>query len=704
MAIGRAHAGGSRRRAVGSTLAALLVTVPFVPLGPLVAPAAAVTAPFGTGECAQQVSAGGDLIGAVAVDGVDCVVAFKGGSGAWVVPQVVTGIRYLVVGGGGAGGSRGGGGAGAFFETAGTTLATPGASIDVMVGSGGAAGSARVAGGNGTPSVFGGVTAYGGGGGTSSPQYDRLSLRNALPDPTDGTDLAARPVYAASFTNGEGGSGGGGQASPVHDWFAPTNDVRATELTALGSDDRGGLGRPAGSAGEGLLRHEGGDAQSVFHLFSDGRVRSFWIGGGGGGAGGPGADAAWASEGASIEDVIASDGQVITLTGPGFVPGAGGAGRSSGLLSTAVATTLAIGESSVGAVYFAGGGGGFANYHNPAETGEPSDVASLLTAKNLGGAPGVGGGGRGAGLANTGGGGRGGGAGGSGVVLVRYTRAAQAPLDITPRSATFGTPVTLDPTGGSGSGDVTIAMVDTDEPCTLSGTILTPTSETGTCAIAITRAGDASYVERTDIVDVSLGVVDPDGSSDAVRVAGGQGLALTCRPPSDAPSSSVTCDVSGGDPGLELFWQASTGAGPFTGGGVSLGTDGLGRFTFPLPDAVIGAAVTVELVGWGVVTTVRATRPIPIRMETGGGLPVALSPEHLMLMLLLTVALLIALHGGAISFEPRGRAVVVAVPRAPTLPLQRSLTGDRPDLGAALAGFDVLHARLDVLRASIASE
>jgi ABC-type glycerol-3-phosphate transport system substrate-binding protein len=42
--------------------------------------------------------------------------------------------------------------------------------------------------------------------------------------------------------------------------------------------------------------------------------------------------------------LVASNGQVITLVGPGFVPGAGGAGRASTLLSSATATSLAIGQ------------------------------------------------------------------------------------------------------------------------------------------------------------------------------------------------------------------------------------------------------------------------------------------------------------------------------------------------------------------------
>jgi len=701
--------GPSYRRPVGPVLVALLLAVPLVHVGPLAAPAAATTAVIGTGECAQQVSAAGDLAGAVTVDGDDCLVAFKGGSGAWIVPEAITSIRYLVVGGGGGGGSRGGGGAGALFETTAAVSATPGTSIAVAVGAGGTAGTAGntsttpqvagSAGGNGTASVFDGVTAYGGGGGTSTRQYDPNAGRNALPDPPEGTDLTARPVFTADFTLGEGGSGGGGQASPEHNWFTSTNASDVTQLTALGT--RGGAGRPAGTAGTSLFRNGGGNSRSIFHRFDDGRVRTFWIGAGGGGAGAPGGDVAWASSGESVAGVVASNGQVITLVGPGFVPGAGGAGRASTLLSSATATALTIGQAVDGAVYFAGGGAGTANYHSPREVGEAAgDVPALLTERTLVGFHGVGGGGGGGaenpGRANTGGGGRGGAVGGSGVVLVRYSRVAQTSFTLAPTSVTEDAPVTLDLTGGSGSGDVTITL-DPDGPCTLTGTTLSATGTTGSCTVTVTKTGDASYLPQTTTFTIAVGDVIVDEGPSPVPDPGPQGRlaegpTLVCSPDPVRVSVAVTCVVDRANPDTDIFWTAALDGVPFAGEAVRTGADGIGTFVFRVPGDALGRTLSVELVGWsaplplGVVgAPADVEPPVPTQLNTGGG-PMPLVPSSLLLLL--------AVLAGTLALVDRGREVASVVAVA-----QRARA--RAAQPFRMPGFDALDLRLAELRDAI---
>jgi hypothetical protein len=90
----------------------------------------------------------------------------------WTVPAGVSSVRVLVVAGGGGGGgfhTAGGGGAGGLVHTVGFDV-TPGANLSVTVGKGGAPGSAVGSqytnpGGNGADSVFGSLTAVGGGGG-----------------------------------------------------------------------------------------------------------------------------------------------------------------------------------------------------------------------------------------------------------------------------------------------------------------------------------------------------------------------------------------------------------------------------------------------------------------------------------------------------------------------------------------------------------
>jgi len=435
----------------------------------------------GTGSgntCDQNVS---NLTVVTAEDGTDCVVAFKNGTGSWTVPAEITSVGYLVIGGGGGGGSRGGGGAGAFIEETGHEV-TPLETISLGVGAGGSRGSTSAAGSNGTSSTFDGAVAHGGGGGSST---------------RENVDSSQRGIIEASFTSGQGGSGGGGMAAPPG---------------TLGSCDSPGqynattnTGRPAGSSGIGE-RNAGGASVGVCYEFSTGQDASFYIGGGGGGAAEAGFDVSWASQGESLTGIRLPNGSTGNLSGIGFIPGAGGAGLASTVVgSTSIASSLGVGEVSGGNVYFAGGGGGGANFDNGAVTGT---VASALTGGySLVGDGGLGGGSsNGAGTANTGGGGSGwrNGDGGSGVVVIRYTRATQAPFSAasSASSVAFDSSITLSSAGGSGTGAVTYAVSSGD--CTVSGSTLTASAGTGSCVVTATKAADASYASITETVTVSL--------------------------------------------------------------------------------------------------------------------------------------------------------------------------------------------------------
>ena len=140
---------------------------------------------------------------------------------SWTAPTGVTSVEVLVVAGGGGtpaggGGASGGGGAGGLIYNS-TFTVTPGSSYTVTVGAGGTAA-------NGSNSVFGSLTAIGGGAGGGG----------------------------AGAVGGTGGSGGGGGGNIVY---------------------AGG----AGTAGQG---HAGGASGVVDNPYS--------AAGGGGGAGGPG--------------------------------------------------------------------------------------------------------------------------------------------------------------------------------------------------------------------------------------------------------------------------------------------------------------------------------------------------------------------------------------------------------------------------------
>lgn len=354
-----------------------------------------VPGPLGNGDCVQQVTG---VTGSVTREGNDCLVAFKSGSGTWIVPNGVISVDYLLVGGGGGGGATGqsgGGGGGAMVEATALSV-TPGEAIALAVGAGGAAGSAAPttgapggAGSNGLESIFGNFTAFGGGGGSSSGQ--------AVGDPVN---RAVSP----------GGSGGGDVASPVGVAKTTASTTVVTEF---------GASIAAGTAGLGS-RNSGGRAKGVFQNFTGQNLAvSFWVGAGGGGAGQPGEDAFFVSDG--------------TFPNTGLRPGNGGNGLPSSILSSSAATTLGVGHLSNGQVFFAGGGGGRANFDSIGWNGYLQ-----FSPYGLGGSGGLGAVGSSPNFAgvNTGGGGRGERPGASGVAVIRYVIPQATSLATTSSSST----------------------------------------------------------------------------------------------------------------------------------------------------------------------------------------------------------------------------------------------------------------------------
>lgn len=289
------------------------------------------------------------------------------GSTTFSVPSGVTFVRALVVAGGGGGhnNNSGGGGAGGMIDHPAFPV-SPGGSVPVTVGSGGAGNSSGVS--NtfpGSDSVFGTLTAKGGGGADS---------------------------WTSFRTADSGGSGAGGAGNPGYRALAGTG----TQPSQPGASGSFGFGNPGGRGGEG-----GGDTS----------------GGGGGGAAGAGVDSmgypgspagygsSWPSGGApgghgglaKISDITGSNvyyaggggaGSGGSGTGP-FWPGAtiGGRGGIGGPFTNPYAASPLGG---------AGNGGS-------AERATSGNAAST----------------------NTGGGGGGGdntpgGAGGPGIVIIRY--------------------------------------------------------------------------------------------------------------------------------------------------------------------------------------------------------------------------------------------------------------------------------------------
>jgi hypothetical protein len=116
-------------------------------------------------------------------------------------------------------------------------------------------------------------------------------------------------------------------------------------------------------------------------------------------------------------------------------------------------------------------------------------------------------------------------------------------------------------------------------------------------------------------------------------------LAISCSPDPAVPGGTVTCQVTGGDPNIDILWRASLDGG-FASQGVRLDADGNGTFTFVAPAGSAGRSITVELVDWNVSTAVGVVdRALPSAIRAGGG-PLTASAALLLGSSLLLAALL----------------------------------------------------------------
>ncbi|MGA9077488.1 MAG: carboxypeptidase regulatory-like domain-containing protein [Acidimicrobiales bacterium] len=155
--------------------------------------------------------------------------------------------------------------------------------------------------------------------------------------------------------------------------------------------------------------------------------------------------------------------------------------------------------------------------------------------------------------------------------------ADQATLTVTSTSGTWGTPLTLTTSGGSGSGAVTYAL---DAGGTASGcdidTVAWTLSATsaGTCVVTATKAADANYnvtssaaTPVTFVAHATLTITKTDndgGSSDSdtngSAVAGNQ-IIYTVGVANTGPSDAANVAVSDVLPGAETFVSATPSAG-----------------------------------------------------------------------------------------------------------------------------------------------
>jgi hypothetical protein len=102
-------------------------------------------------------------------------------------------------------------------------------------------------------------------------------------------------------------------------------------------------------------------------------------------------------------------------------------------------------------------------------------------------------------------------------------------------------------------------------------------------------------------------------------------LAVSCGPEVLSAGISVTCTVTGGDPGIDILWRAAYNP-VFAEAGVTLDTSGAGEFSFVVPAAAVGQELTVELVEWLAPVSIGVVGgPVPSSVPSGGG-PVPVWP------------------------------------------------------------------------------
>ena len=209
-------------------------------------------------------------------------------SGTFTVPTGLTSLDVLVVGGGGGTGSvhSGGGGAGGLIYRPGFTV-TPGATVTVTVGNGG--GGVTGAGGHedGQDSVFGTLTAKGGGkSGTNQTPGTNGGSGGGCGYGTSSGGNANQPTQSGESGNyGFGNPGGGpGANGPL---FGTGGGGGAGAAGSAGNNGAGGSGdHPIGGPG----------GVGKAYTISDGTT-SVYYAGGGGGASGNGNEAGSTSQG-----------------------------------------------------------------------------------------------------------------------------------------------------------------------------------------------------------------------------------------------------------------------------------------------------------------------------------------------------------------------------------------------------------------------
>jgi len=152
---------------------------------------------------------------------------------------------------------------------------------------------------------------------------------------------------------------------------------------------------------------------------------------------------------------------------------------------------------------------------------------------------------------------------------------------------------------------------------------------TSTLITATQLPGIADNTEyRISVTAVGTGNYETGGESPKSKVSLAASTAtpltvllpsVSCAPLPLAVGATVTCTVTGGDPGIEILWRAAFNP-VFAEAGVTLDARGTGAFSFVVPSAALGQEVTVELVEWLAPLSLEVVGgPVPTSVPSGGG-------------------------------------------------------------------------------------
>jgi hypothetical protein len=495
---------GSRNNRITVSASLLLIAEIFC------APNIANAATAGSGVCQQTFTVTGTGEVAVFEGGGFCILAFKNtglvNSQAvftWTRPSLVTSADVLVVGGGGGGGSRhgGGGGAGGFVQADSFAISSA-STIAIAVGAGGSASS------------------------SSSGTSGQNSYFKATTSATSG--LIAIGGGAGSSGGGSSGGSGGGAGSGQ----TPGSVTTQTQSTFAGASISGINFGNSGAAGA-----------SDTNLPGDNN--DYWAGGGGGGAAGVGTRPL--SNGTPVTTF--PDYSSNTARG-----GSGGAGKSLSWISQSVASSLSVGQTSSGVVYFAGGGGGGIGIDGQSGTGGIGGGANGTRTESSGNTGGAftGGGGGGSGFDDINKTGSPetvsappGGAGGSGVVLVRF-----AIPDITAPSFTNLTSFSAFENSPSSTDAATITVnesstitINSGNDSALFGLVVSDSTTARIRFLSSPNFESPTDVGTNNAYDISVRATDASGNF------ANQSIVITITNVNEAPSitnssSSATASVS----------------------------------------------------------------------------------------------------------------------------------------------------------------